>query len=96
MEYDIVEISEEMGFVTASGYRVQVMQLLSDGGVHTPKEMADTLDMLSSNLSRATTELQEKGLVECINPEVRKGKMKRITTKGKEVMKALENEGMIE
>lgn len=96
MDYNVVDISDEMGYVTASSYRTRVMRLLSDGNVRTPKEMCNTLEMQFSNLSRATKELEEKELVECINPDTRKGKMKRITTKGKEVMKALESEGMLD
>lgn len=96
MDYNVVDISEEMGYVTASSYRTSVIRLLNDGNVRTPKEMCETLDMQFSNLSRATKELEEKGLVECMNPDTRKGKMKRITKKGEEVMKALESEGMLD
>ena len=44
----------------------------------------------SSHITKVLVELKAHELVECINPEVRKGRLYRLTDKGDELVKNLE------
>ena len=56
------------------------------GGPKTPSTIAKALDTHLSHISRAIRELQEKGLVECMTPELNKNRIYRITDRGKQLL----------
>ena len=76
---------EELSFVKASSYRKKVLKSL--GHPKTPTQIADELKIHRNNISNTLKELKQYGLVECINPEVRKGKLYRLTDKGEKISK---------
>lgn len=45
---------------------------------------------MPNHISKVLAELKAHELVECINPEVRKGRLYRLTDKGDDVVKNLE------
>ena len=83
------EMLKEMSYVKISTYRTKVMKSLDDE-VKIPSQIAKDSDILQNHISAVLRQLKEHELVECINPEVRKGRLYRLTDKGDEVVKNLE------
>ena len=85
-----MELSDEMlteiSYVNISKYRTKVMKSL-DGEVLIPSQIAKNSGIRTNHISKVLAELKAHELVECINPEVRKGRLYRLTEKGKTVSK---------
>ncbi len=79
---DIVE------YVKRSKYRTEVLKSLEDD-VLIPKEISKKTGILSNHISKILSELKHYDLVECINPEVRKGRLYRSTSKGLKIIKKI-------
>ena len=88
-----MELSDEMlteiSYVKISQYRTKVMKSL-DGDVKIPTVIAKDSEIRPNHISKVLAELKAHELVECINPEVRKGRLYRHTDKGEQVVKNLE------
>ena len=88
-----MELSDEMlteiSYVKISQYRTKVMKSL-DGDVKIPTAIAKDSDIRPNHILKVLAELKSHELVECINPEVRKGRLYRLTDKGDELVKNLE------
>lgn len=85
------ELLTEMSFVEISQYRTKVMKSL-EGEVKIPSAIAGDLGIRTNHISKVLGDLKAHGLVECINPEVRKGRLYRLTDKGEDVVKNLNDE----
>ena len=87
-----MELSDEMlteiSYVKISQYRTKVMNSL-DGDVLIPTQIARNSDIRPNHISKVLAELKAHELVECINPEVRKGRLYRLTDKGKRIAENL-------
>ena len=83
------EILTEISYVEISSYRKKVMKSL-DGEILIPTQIAKNSEIRSNHISKVLSELKAHELVECINPEVRKGRLYRHTDKGEIVVKNLE------
>jgi len=79
----------EISYVKISSYRKRVMKSLEDD-VKMPSEIAKDAEIRQNHISKVLSELKARDLVECINPEVRKGRLYRHTDKGVDVVKNLE------
>ena len=55
--------------------------------VKIPSKIAEDSDILQNHISAVLKQLKEHELVECINPEVRKGRLYILTDKGEEIVK---------
>ena len=88
-----MELSDEMlteiSYVQISKCREKVMKSL-EGEVKIPSQIAKDSDIRVNHISKVLAELKAHELIECINPEVRKGRLYRHTYKGEEVVKNLE------
>ena len=82
------EMLKEMSYVKISQYRTKVMKSL-DGEVKIPTVIAKDSEIRPNHISKVLAELKAHELVECINPEVRKGRLYRLTNKGEEVVTSL-------
>ena len=86
-----MELSDEMlteiSYVQISSYRTKVMKSLDDGEVLIPTQIARDSNIIPNHISATLRQLKEHELVECINPEVRKGRLYRLTDKGDELVK---------
>lgn len=82
------EMLKEMSYVNISKYRAKVMKSL-DGEVLIPTQIARDSGIRTNHISKVLSELKAHELVECINPEVRKGRLYRLTDKGDELVKNL-------
>lgn len=78
----------EISYVQISQYRTKVMKTL-DGEVKIPSSIARDSGIMTNHISKVLGELKEHELVECINPEVRKGRLYRLTETGDDVVKNL-------
>ena len=80
------EMLTEMSYVKTSKYRTKVMKSL-EGTVKIPTAIAKDSEIRPNHISKVLAELKAHELVECINPEVRKGRLYRLTDKGDELVK---------
>ena len=78
----------DVEYVKNSLYRQDVIRSL-DGHVKMPSEISMDMGIKQSNASHTIRQLRDKGRIECINPEVRKGGLYRLTEAGKEVAKKI-------
>lgn len=83
------EMLIEMSYVQISKYRTKVVKAL-DGETKIPTQIARDSDIRPNHISKVLSELKAHELVECINPEARKGRLYRLTDKGDELVKNLE------
>ncbi len=75
-------------YVNNSSYRVKVLKALGDDA-KIPTEIASDSGILPNHISNVLRQLKEKEIVECINPEVRKGRLYRLSEGGLNVLKEL-------
>ena len=83
------EMLKEMSYVEISKYRTKVMKALEDD-VKIPSQIAKDSEIRQNHISKVLSELKAHELVECINPEVRKGRLYRLTDKGNELVKNID------
>lgn len=83
------EMLKEISYVQISKYRLKVMKTL-DSEVKIPTQIAKDSGIRTNHISKVLSELKAHELVECINPEARKGRLYRQTPKGETVSKNLE------
>ena len=76
-------------YVKRSQYRSKILKSLVDD-VKMPSQIAKDTGIVQNHISNSLRQLKEHELVECINPEVRKGRLYRLTDKGDEIVKNLE------
>lgn len=55
-----------------------------------PTEIASDSGILPNHISNVLRQLKEKEIVECINPEVRKGRLYRLSDNGLNILNDLE------
>ena len=82
------EMLKEISYVKISQYRTKVMKSL-EGEVKIPSQIAKDSEIRTNHISKVLSELKAHELIECINPEVRKGRLYRQTDKGEIVSKNL-------
>ena len=82
------EMWKEFGYVKSSKNRTKVMKSL-DVEPKIPSRIAKDTDILTNHISGILRQLKDHELVECINPEVKKGRLYRLTEKGEEIVKEL-------
>ncbi len=88
-----MELSDDMlieiSYVQISKYRTKAIKAL-DGETKIPTQIARDSDIRPNHISKVLSELKAHELVECINPEARKGRLYRLTEKGNEIVKNIE------
>lgn len=70
-------------FVVRSEYRVRMLNLFKMA--RTPKQIQERMDSHSSSVCRVLTKFVDYGIVECITPKQKRGRVYQITKKGIEV-----------
>lgn len=81
-------IYEILGYVKVSPYRTNTLKSISDG-LKIPSEIAKEINVSTSQVSAALSDLKKHDLVICINEEIRKGRLYKCTDLGKEILKKL-------
>ena len=75
-----MEYWSEYSFVIRGSNRKKVLQSLEKPMI--PTQIASKTKLHLSHVSRALNELESKGLVECVTPDERVGRVYRLTEKG--------------
>jgi predicted transcriptional regulator len=78
----------DYGFVLASEYRKIIIQVLAKKP-KTPKQIADETKYNLSHVSRSIRQLEDRGLIKCLTPNRRKGKLYGLTDDGVKVFNRL-------
>jgi predicted transcriptional regulator len=76
------------GRVLASKHRTSVIRVLSNTNT-TPKEISLAAKIPLSHVSNLLRELTEEGLVVCLTPKLRRGRIYTLTAAGKNVASEL-------
>ena len=71
-------------YVKKSQYRSKILKSLEDD-VKMPSQIAKDTGIVQNHISNSLRQLKEHELVECINPEVRKCRLYRLTDKGEKM-----------
>ena len=79
----------EVSYIVASKTRKSIMLNLESPRI--PTFLAKEMGVNLSNISRALTELEGKGMVECLTPEQRVGKIYSLTKKGNKTLETIKN-----
>jgi predicted transcriptional regulator len=79
---------EKYGWVKSSEYRQSILLEL-DNFPQTPTDLRDKTDFHRSHISSVLQDLAEKDLVECLNPEAKKGRVYGLTEEGEQIVEAL-------
>ena len=61
-----------------------------DRAVLIPTQIARNSEIKPNHISKVLAELKAHELIECINPEVRKGRLYRLTDKGEVIIENME------
>ena len=83
------ELLAEVGFVIRSKNRTKVMKSLQ-GEVKIPSMIAVETGIITNHVSNNLKDLKDHGLVECINPEAKKGRLYRLTDNGNKIVDKLD------
>ena len=83
------EMLIEMSYVQISKYRTKTMKAL-EGNAKIPSAIARDSGIRTNHISKVLSELKGHELVECINPEVRKGRLYELTDMGNLVMENID------
>lgn len=73
---------DKYGFVTASRYRRRIVSTLKMSPM-TPKQISNEISISLSHVSTTLAALKKEAIVECINPQRKKGRVYRLTETGK-------------
>ncbi len=76
---------DDIGFVISSNYRKKVLKALDTE--KQPSELSKELNINKTHISRTLNELESKGMIKCLNPNLKKGKLYVISDYGKEILK---------
>ena len=77
---------ELIGKVKSSELRLRVIKILNKG-MKMPSELSKEANISSSHISEVLGGLEDLKLIECKNPNLRKGKIYSITKIGKDILK---------
>jgi ArsR family transcriptional regulator, cadmium/lead-responsive transcriptional repressor len=77
MDYDA------LSFVLSGRLRQEMVKALKEP--KTPAQLTKELQTQDSSISRTLRELEEKKIIECLFPERKKGRIYRLTEKGKQI-----------
>ena len=76
-------------YIEKSQYRSKILKSLSNDA-KMPSQISRDTGIIQNHISNTLRQLKEHDLVECINPEVRKGRLYRLTDNGEDVVKNLD------
>jgi len=83
------EIIKEVSYVKMSKHRKRTLLSLKEN-IKLPSEITKDENMVFSDVSKSLTLLKERNLIKCLNETDNQGRLYKITTKGKEVIKYIE------
>ena len=84
----VIIVVDKFRYVNKSSYRVRVLKSIGED-VKMPKEIAAESGILPNHISNVLKQLRDNDVVECINPEVKKGRLYRLSDDGLDVLHKL-------
>ena len=78
------EILSKLGFVLASQYRKKIVEQLYYSPM-TPKELARRTNLRLAHVSHVLSILVKEGIIKCVNPQSKKGRIYMLTETGKRI-----------
>ena len=84
-------MDDKFKYVNKSSYRVRVLKSIGDD-VKMPRDIASESGILPNHISNVLKQLRDNDIVECINPEVRKGRLYRLSDDGLNVLNKLDDD----
>lgn len=72
-------------YIEKSQYRSKVLKTLANNA-KMPSQISRDTGIIQNHISNTLRQLKDHDLVECINPEVRKGRLYRLTDAGEEIV----------
>ena len=84
-----IELYKLLGYIKVSPYRTKTLQSI-DTNLKMPAEIANDINIKTSQVSAALSDLKKHNLVICINEEVRKGRLYKCTELGLELLKYID------
>lgn len=75
-----------IGFLKSGTHRIGILKAISDKEPVMPKELSEMLGIHFSQASRTLLELEKEGLIECTTPDRTKGRIYRLTNRGKNAL----------
>lgn len=78
-------MTDEIDYVKRSQYRFKVVKSL-DNDAKMPSQIARDTEIFQNHISNVLRQLREHEIIECVNPEVKQGRMYIITEKGERVL----------
>lgn len=75
-------------YVEISSYRIKVVKAIGND-VKIPTMIAKDSGIRTNHISKVLGELKDRGIVECLNEEMRKGRLYRLTEKGLKINEVL-------
>ena len=85
----VKHMMNEYGFILASKYRTKIIKSLSESP-KIPSQIGRETGIRTHHISATLKPLKEHGIVECVNPEAKKGRLYRLTDLGEELSKKLD------
>lgn len=82
-------LKDVLKYVNRSKYRVRTIKAIGKN-VKMPKEIAQDSGILPNHISNVLRQLREKDVVECLNPDMRKGRLYRLSERGLKILEKLE------
>ena len=83
------EALKKYAYVSISSYRSKAVKSLRNE-VKMPTEIAADTGIRKNHISKVLRELKDCGVAECINEEVRRGRLYRLTDAGEQIVEKLE------
>lgn len=83
------ETLKTYGYVISSSYRKKSVKSLDDGN-KIPTDLAEDIGIRTNHISKVLRELKDCGVAECINEEKRKNRVYRLTSKGEDIAKLID------
>ena len=80
---------DDISYVVASKTRKSIMLKLETP--RTPTFIAKDLNLNLANVSRSLSELEDKGMIVCLTPDQRTGKIYSLTKKGNKALETIKN-----
>ena len=77
-------------FIVRSSQRVDILSSLQKP--MTPTQISKEVKLSTSHISRTLAQFSKKGLVKCLTPEERVGKLYEVTAKGKSILEEMEKD----
>ena len=84
-------MDDKFKYVNKSSYRVRVLKSIGED-VKMPRDIASESGILPNHISNVLKQLRDNDIVECINPEVRKGRLYRLSDDGLNVLNKLDDD----